>query len=95
MIREPEKAPWWEGTRVRKVYFRVDRSEYVGETIHEIIDQLRQDSHDRAEDEASYMKAVARRAAQVYGRALRTDSAIHFLRDLEKLGEGRLVKEVL
>ena len=63
--------------------------------MFDIVEQLRGDSHDMADDQPSFMRAVARRALVRYQRAVRTDSAIHFLRDLEKLGEGRLVKEIL
>ena len=80
---------------MRKITFRADRSEYVGETVFDIVEQLRGESHDRADNHQDFMRAVAGRAKIRYDRAVRTDSAIHFLRDLEKLGEGRLVKEIL
>ena len=80
---------------MKKITFRADRSEYVGETVFDIVEQLRGDSHDMAGSQLEFMAAVAKRAQIRYNRAVRTDSAIHFLRDLERLGEGRLVKEIL
>lgn len=82
-------------SKVVMVHFKRDRTRFSGRSAEEVVRKMMHQSHDMTSDPTVYMKAVARRAFQMYQREVRTENHIEFLRDLERVGEGRVLKVIL
>jgi cyclophilin family peptidyl-prolyl cis-trans isomerase len=80
---------------MKRVTFRTDHLSYSGTSVTRVVEAMMADSHDLTSDPQVYMTKVAHRALQMYGTPIKTTSAVEFLRDLEALGEGHLIKTIL
>ena len=79
------------------VIFRYDGRKYRGASSHDIVKNLMMESHDRIIHPYRYMRAVARRIREVYGRDIivRTDTSLHFLMDLVEVGAAHSITKLI
>jgi len=79
------------------VIFRYDGRKYRGPTSHDVLIDLMMESHDQTMDPHGYMRAVAKRVKEVYGRdqIVRTDTPLHFLRDLVDVGAAHSITKLI
>jgi hypothetical protein len=79
------------------VIFRYDGRKYRGKTSYDILIDLMLESHDRTLNPAHYMRAVARRIKEMYGRdqIIRTDTPLHFLHDLVEVGAAHSITKLI